>query len=94
MTVFFSLLKWGAFSSQVNLPVISSECNSVIPGFSPVENGAPFHRRMPKPVYELKHYMDHTDLEMLNKKYIVYFYENCRFMEMRGCPGLPTFAEK
>ena len=54
MTVIFSLLKWGAFSSQVNLPVISSECNSVIPGFSPVENGAPFHRRMPKPVYANK----------------------------------------
>ena len=53
MTVIFSLLKWGAFSSQVNLPEISSECNSVIPGFSPVENGAPFHRRMPTLVYTL-----------------------------------------
>ena len=55
MTVIFSLLKWSAFSSQVNLPGISSECNSVIwdlsPANLPVENGAPFHRRMPKPVY-------------------------------------------
>ena len=35
MTVIFFLLKWGAFSSQVNLLAISSECNSVIRDLSP-----------------------------------------------------------